>query len=365
GGGPSSDSPVITVRNADEYEIVYVSGNAAGDTVGGTQVLKADVFDRYGNTVPGAVVTFLLVPAGGPDGTAFIRDAVYDTTDGITTSDGDGRATATVHTALTAGDNTVKAKILAGSPPLEEVSFTVSTIATIDHYQVITGVAQETAGNSVGITVRALDGAGNLVIDNTTDVILSALPDNAPVWGPNPVTLKAGTLQTYVTLNDADTYTIASATQGDPSTSGESSSLVIVPAAPALTITATATEDTITANSLSTTDITSSVITDAFGNTVAPGELVTVTPSPGMGTIDTPDQDIPREGNQQAVDATGHIFFRLRSSTTTGTSSVSMESAVGSATGSIDIVFADIPAFACDEIPIPSIVIVGDSVIFK
>ena len=58
GGGPSGASAPVTVGPAGPYEVVKISGDAAGQAVGVSQLLTVEVRDPYGNVVPGTAVIF-------------------------------------------------------------------------------------------------------------------------------------------------------------------------------------------------------------------------------------------------------------------------------------------------------------------
>jgi hypothetical protein len=88
GGGASGSSSAVSVSSAVAYEVVKVSGDTSGVVVGGRKRLKVRVKDEYGNAVSGQVVIFSVVSS--PGGSAYVRDAVADSTDGITNTDGTG-----------------------------------------------------------------------------------------------------------------------------------------------------------------------------------------------------------------------------------------------------------------------------------
>jgi hypothetical protein len=314
------------------------------------------VKDIYGNTVDNQVVTFAI--ASAPDGTASLTDATGDPSDGITITNASGQATVTYQTALTAGTNTINAQILDGTPLAQErVSFTVTTAAGgITYYTVQMSATSTTAGVSKNVTVTAYDSNDNQVDDDATQVDLSPSPGIGLVFGADPVTLNNGTATTTVTTTTVQTYQVKANTLGLPSITGTGPAVTVVAAPPSGTITASATQNTITANGTSTTTITSGVIHDTYGNQVVVGLNVNVTA--GIGGVIV-------GGSPKQVDATGHISFDLRSSTTVGTSTVNMTSATGSATGSINIAFAPKPALACNTAPSPAIVVPGQNVAFS
>lgn len=105
---------------------------------------------------------------------------------------------------------------------------------------------------------------------------------------------------------------------------------------PAQPFTLTASPQAILADGQSTSTIESSAIRDDYDNIVASGELITVTAS--AGDIITADAG-PQEGFQAAVSAAGTITLQLRSTTTSGTSSITAASVRGTATGSTTVTF--------------------------
>jgi hypothetical protein len=355
GDTENGTSPVITVTNGPAYRVVEVSGDALAAPVGVVQPLRTEVSDQWGNPVAGQPVRYLITasPAG-----SFLGDAVADTSDGITSTLAGGRAVARLHASSTAGLNTVTATILDGSPPgRESVTFGVTTVAGgIAYYNVQMNATMTTAGVSKTVTVTAYDGNNNVVNDDATQVLLSGSPGAGLAFQTNPVTLTNGVASTNVTANQAQTYRVRAETSGNPTVNGLGPNVDVVAAAPAGAITATATQSTITANGTSTTTITSGVIRDAFSNQVAQGLLVNVSATIGGAVVG---------GGARSIGADGRISFDLRSSTTVGTSVVSMTSATGTATGSINIAFAPKPALACNNPPVPAIVVPGSSVSFS
>ena len=356
--GVNGTSPAVTVTNGPAYRIVYVSGSSPPSVpVGLVQPLRTEVRDQWGNTVPNEIVTYL--KQSSPPG-AFVADAVSDTSDGITTSVGNGRAVARLHTSTTAGASTVTASILDGSPAgRERVTFNVTSVAGgIAYYTVTMNFYSTTAGVSKTATVTAYDINNNPVDDDVTQVSLTGDPGTGLVFSPPTVTLTNGVATATVTTPVVQSYQVRASTVGLPSVTGLSNPVTVIPGNPsgAGTITASATQNTITATGTSTTTITSGVIKDAFGNTVAVGQNINVSANLGGVIVG---------GSLKAVDATGRISFQLQSSTSTGPCTVNMASALGSATGSIGITFAPKPSLACNTPPTPSIVVPGGSAAFS
>lgn len=364
-GTPSQNgaSPSITVNPGDPFEIVKVSGDATGFAVGANRDLVVNVSDTYGNDTPGAIVLFDVV---SDPGGASVTDTVGVTTDGITTTNAAGRTVATLHTSLTVGDNRVAASILAGIPPNQVDTFTVATQAgAIAYYTVVPATVQALAGNPVSFTVTAFDGQDNQVNDSSTMVVLTLATGVGGVFTQTPIQLQNGSFSTTVTDNTVEVIQIRAETQGGGAL-GLSPLITILPSVPAgvITVASFAPNDTITANSISTTVITTNPIRDAFLNPVGPGRLVTVSTS--LGSIDSPDQDPATPGtNQQVTNASSVLSFRIRSAASPGTASVSMNSVQGSATGAASVVFAPVPVLVTPANPVPSTVTPGTSYAFK
>ncbi|HET6350014.1 MAG TPA: Ig-like domain-containing protein, partial [Candidatus Krumholzibacteria bacterium] len=348
GGGPSGTSTSISVSNAGTYRIAYVSGNTSGLTAGASQVLQASVHDMYGNVVPGALITFSITAA--PDGSGSFTDTDGDPADGIVVTDATGVGHVTYHTALTAGSNQIRGQILDGSPAnQEQVTFTVNTVAGgIVSYTVEMDGLSTVAHAPRNVTITGYDINENPVNDSVTQVALSGNPGVSLVFGTNPVTLTNGVATTTVTTDVVQTYRVLANTVGQPGVNGLGPNVDVLPAPPAGTITATATKNTITADGVSTTTITSGVIKDAYGNQVAAGLAINLVATIG-GSIPT----------STLVAANGRISFTLQSSTTQGLCTVSMTSATGTATGNINITFAPKPAVTANHAPSPNIVVPG------
>ncbi len=364
-GSVNGTSPSIVVSNGPPYRIVTVSGDTTGVTVGSSRSLVAEVRDEYDNTVAGTFVTFFITPSGGIDGTATITESSGNPNDGVVAADANGRAVATLNTALTAGNNTVAATILDGQPlALERVDYTVTTVADqIAYYDVSVDVTNQTVGQAVTVTVQAFDSSNNPVNDTGTQVALSLATGAGPIFGQNPLTLSAGTAQTTVTVNTAQAISVLAETQGNASVNGTSPTVTFVPDVPAGTITATPSPATITANGTSETTVTSAVITDAFGNTVAENTPITVDVNLG-GVIASIDGD-PAPGTQILTNASGVITFQVRSGTTAGAATVIMNSLSGTASGNTGVTFAPLPNLVSNTIPSPDVVALDSPVSFS
>lgn len=101
--------------------------------------------------------------------------------------------------------------------------------------------------------------------------------------------------------------------------------------------TLSANPSSILADGQTTAIITSSVILDAFGNTVADGELIRI--ETDAGTIITADANGATPEIEVAVDQTGAISFEVQSSTQATTAALTAQSTTGTASGSGSLTF--------------------------
>ncbi len=354
GGGASGTSALITVAHAGAYAVTKVTLDPInGVPVGESQLLEVLVRDQFNNPVPGAFVTFATT---GLINDGSFTDTFGDPSDGITSTETNGHATVTFTASLTVGANAVNATILDGAPAAQErVTFTVNTVAGgIAYYTVMMNLYTATAGQARTVTVTAYDDNDNLVNDDVTFVSLSGSPGNGLAFGTNPVQLTNGVASTTVTANLVQTYQVRAQTQGNGAIFGLSDPVTVTPANPAGTITGTPDRPTITANGTSVSTIQSSVITDLHGNQVPAGTQITVNANLGGIIV---------SGSPKLVAANGRITFDLRSSTTLGTCVVTMTSVLGTATGTVNVVFAPPPAFTASNLT-PEVAAPGENVSF-
>jgi len=105
-----------------------------------------------------------------------------------------------------------------------------------------------------------------------------------------------------------------------------------------LTVSASSLE--LPADGTSRTTITTSSLRDQYGNVASEGELVTITTP--LGTVVEPDASSSHAGHQVGVQQ-GFITFQIQAPTSTGSSRVQIRSVRGSATGTIDLLFTELP----------------------
>lgn len=107
-----------------------------------------------------------------------------------------------------------------------------------------------------------------------------------------------------------------------------------VPAAPAGMVTLTAAPDTLVANGLDSTLVTSGTVRDPYGNTIAAGERFTVA---GTGLLPLGDDDPGTAGAQWTVGASGTLSGYARAGAAKGPGFVSVASTRGTAAGSVPV----------------------------
>ena len=158
---------------------------------------------------------------------------------------------------------------------------------------------------------------------------------------------KIGDGQIEITSENLDCTTITQA----------SININLIPGNPADLIKLIAEPSSLEANGSSVSTITSGIIKDRTGNTVANGQEITV--SADLGTIITPDRNAAKPG-VQVLTQDGRIEFQLKSSNWDGYDqvqtqvSVSAQSVQGSASGNTNIIFKDVTAPNAPHIESPS-----------
>ncbi|RMG20055.1 MAG: hypothetical protein D6729_03760 [Deltaproteobacteria bacterium] len=202
---------------------------------------------------------------------------------------------------------------------------TRSTIEVADP-ELLVGGAETTV-----VTVTLRDAGGNALpgqaVTLTSDLgtLLGTVVDHGD--GTYTQTLQAGTV--------AGTATVGFAVDGTPSP--KSATVRFLAAAPDGSIPMVALPTDINADGMERSTITAGPVTDAFGNPVNDGELLTV--STDLGTLLPPDADPATPGLQVATMG-GTASFELQAATVTGTATVSAASVRGNASGSVQVGFS-------------------------
>ncbi|MDD4858488.1 MAG: Ig-like domain-containing protein, partial [Candidatus Krumholzibacteria bacterium] len=199
------------------------------------------------------------------------------------------------------------------------------------------------AGESFSLEIIAYDLNGNEAIeDDTSRVSLGS--NGSAVFSINPATLSNGRTTVTVRDNKAEKLLLRAQTIGGGAASW-SDTITVSPEVPSGTITfASIVPDSITANGTSITAITTQPVRDAYGNVVAQGTLVTVSPS--LGTVQSEDKDSGLSGVQRQTESNGAVSVFIKSSASSGVSTITFQSVTGSASGSATVPFMPAPSCA-------------------
>ncbi|MDZ7860211.1 MAG: Ig-like domain-containing protein [Candidatus Krumholzibacteriota bacterium] len=352
----------LTISPAPAYNIAKINGDTTGVISGDTIELKVSVTDKYLNIVPGEIVHFIITTNLG--GTPVLIDDNGDPGDGLDISDSTGTAACSLVTDINAGTNGVAATILDGDPPSRErTDFNVSTTAgNISRYEISTGNYTHTAGNNFDVEIVAFDMNDNIAYgDDTTQVELSS--DGSALFSNDTLVLSDGSATVIVHDNIAERVVLSARTLGGGALSF-SDTLTIDPDIPSGTIGIySVIPDTITADSRSTSAITTDPITDTFGNIVQEGTQITVSVTDGL--ISSDDMNTSLAGVQRVSGSTGRISVFTRSSGTPGDVTVAFNSVEGSAAGSANLVFAPQPQCQYGGYLAPAVIVPDSSAAFK
>jgi hypothetical protein len=344
GDSLSDWSDLLAIRPGPAYRIVEVRGDTLGVSVGAKVGLKARVSDAYGNAVPSEIVRFVITSSLG--GSPSLWDGTGAPGDGLVLTDATGAAVCSLTTDTHAGNNTVSASILDAYPPaLERVVFSVGTAAgTIARFDVLPDGYTKTAGQIFALQIIAYDLSGNEATqDDTSRVILFS--NGSAVFSVNPVTLTDGRAAVTVRDNKAEKLVLRALTLAGGALSS-SDTISVRPEVPSGAITFfSIIPGTITANGSSVSTITTNPVRDVYGNIVAPGTLVRVTPSLGSVGSEDKDPSTPLTVERQ-TESSGAVSVFIRSGTTSGLSAVQFQSLTGSAGGTANVTFAPPPACA-------------------
>ncbi|RJP60137.1 MAG: hypothetical protein C4541_04675, partial [Candidatus Auribacter fodinae] len=285
----SSDSAVVTGFVSDQYGHSVADGTAITIAISDGTLIAVDA-DPLENGMQvltaNGTITFSFSPDSAEPGTAVISaDSVI------------GSAYGDAQFAFIAGApeqpftlTPQPASILADGQSIATVASTVIR----DIYNNIV-----TAGEL--ITVSASSGTINA---SDEDAVAPGIQVSTAADGKISFSMTSSTISGTVTLS-------AQSVNGNATGSGQ---ILFNAGVPAGTITLTADPDSMMANSGQVSQVSSSIIRDQFGNTVADGTLITVTAD--RGEITTSDADAA-PGIQVSA-ANGKIQFDVRSSLTSG-----------------------------------------------
>lgn len=344
----------VAIDNAAAERLLKVSGDGMVTIAGGDVELVAAVEDRYGNAVDGEGILFRIDSDLG--GSPELSDTTGNSGDGFVFTGPDGAAACILTTDVNAGTNTVIASIQTGDAD----TFNVETVAgDIFSYSVTPDDFEYRAGEQFAVEIVGLDENGNQKIDDFSTIVELGSSTGTTWFSQNPVVLQGGSVSVDAAESTAvDDLRVTAVTQGGGG-SGESEIIVIRPALPAGEIHfLSVIPDTVTANNISRSLITTGTMHDSFGNVVEPGNLITVTTSIGKVTSEDADPSSP-DTVQRATDLSG-VVRAFVASNSVGTATVHFESVEGSASGDTVVVFAPEPSVSYDGYISPSVIVPGD-----
>ncbi|MCC7203175.1 MAG: putative Ig domain-containing protein, partial [Nitrospirae bacterium] len=221
----------------------------------------------------------------------------------------------------------------------------------------VSGVVQIEAKDNYGFTDTGYSGTVNIT-GNSATLRLDTSSGGAFSLGSIPVNM----------VNGAGTFYFRDTVIGTPTITATDAAAILLPAGQQETISAgvpsgiislTPVPAGIVADGVTTSTVTSGVIRDVYGNSVANGTLITVSVS--NGTITTADASGAYPGIQIST-INGVISLVVQSSTLAGISNVTALSVQGSASGSAQITFLPgLPAGTISLTPVPA-AIVADGV---
>ncbi|MBU8922157.1 MAG: T9SS type A sorting domain-containing protein [Bacteroidales bacterium] len=174
---------VIDIQNAAAYQIVETGGDSTGVAAGDSILLRAEVFDRFGNNVSGERVSFSILEGGG----GLVSSQRFSRIDGTTS--------VTCRTGTSAGLNRIRAAILDGNPEgLETRVYEISTIPSTAISYVTLAIEGTTfeAGEEFNCDVQAFDAFDNLITTDNTSILIPFSESASMVFDPDTITLSAG-----------------------------------------------------------------------------------------------------------------------------------------------------------------------------
>ncbi len=325
-------SGIVTVEAQDNFGVLDPGVSGTVDVTSNSATLKLDTSSTglfAGNT--------LIVNIANGVGNFYFKDTASGTPT-ITVTDAGAILTPatqqeTISPAVPSGIITltpVPASIVADG-------VTTSTVTS----GVITDVYGNTVSNGTLITVSTDRGT------ITTADADAGTPGIQVATGSGVISfvVRSGTVSGTANIT-------AASVQGSASGSTQ---ITFLPGVPSGTIALTPSPASMVADGLTTSTVTSGVITDAYGNTVLNGTLITV--STDRGTITTADADAGTPGIQVAT-GSGVISFVVQSGTVSGTANISAVSVQGSAGGSTQITFLPgLPSGAIALTPAPASIV--------
>jgi hypothetical protein len=334
GSGKLGQSNSFTVNPAalDHFVVTNTSsGNIGTQTAGLAFNIRIEARDAFNNIVTSHT-------GGGSAVTISLNSGTINPTTSGNFSNG---VLASQSVTITTAGNDKQINVSGGSPTRTGSSNLFNVLSSsVQSFTVSTISSPQTAGAQFLVTITAKDGpggTGNTATDFTATVNLSL---NSGTLTPSVSgNFTSGVWTGNITVQNlagSSTGKILNANDGAGHT-GASNSFTVNPGAPAGTVTLTPTPNTLPADGVSTSQITSTTIFDSFGNDVGAGKLFTVTLTPSnLGTIVDPDADSGTPGHQVATIG-GLLDFDFQAGTTGGTVNIVVSSVGGTATGSTTI----------------------------
>ncbi|KPJ61688.1 MAG: hypothetical protein AMJ46_01070 [Latescibacteria bacterium DG_63] len=347
---------------------------------GGTQVLSATVRDTFGNLRSGELVSVVLKDAA--DGSLEDDPANPNDTSGGTSiqtgnSDASGIVTVLYRAPQVSGlSDTIDAYCTTVSHGSVSDVFVASTPAGATSLSILPAAAlTDTAGAPMSIVVEATDSFGNLDNSDTSLVKLTTSSatgristDGGLTWSvvnTDSLKLVSGSTQARAKFKDTSAGSITLTAEDAQSVliDATKNNITVTPALPTGTVGVYPDPDTLSADGLSFTLVTTGPFTDAYANNVGSGTKVTV--SCVLGEIVASDVDSLLSGVQLLTAANGTVSFALRAGSSAGIDTVRVCSIEGSASGVAQLVLLDPPLLQYVSGSIsPTAVTTGQSVSF-
>jgi len=372
---PGSGSFFFPNLSAGRVSVLYISANTAEEsTVVATEQVSGSFFQGISTVrsvagAPSGAVTLGATPPTAPaDGAQVVRITSGPVRDRFGNLVSDGRRISVTTTlgrllgtdadgsqpgfqvTTTSGTFFVdlQAPGTAGTAHLQAISVEGSAFGSLDVVftpgaptigQVVLTPEQTTlaAGEAVVLTaeLRTTTGAP-VAATSVSDVRLEITQGTGSL---SSLSLIAGSVRvTYQAATTVEAATVRATEQVSGQGHDDTSLVTSIPGSPGGAFAFQASPDQILADGIETATLTSGPVTDAFGNVVPDGTLITVTTT--RGTLISPDASLALPGLQRTTLA-GAFNVVLRSSTTPGTATVTANSNQGTASGSDDVVFLD------------------------
>lgn len=326
-GTPSQD--ILLTANPSS---IVADGNST------TNITSSIILDEFSNQV----ATGTLITVTVSSGTVITADADINTAGHQIATSSQGTISFIVQSSISASTATVSAQAVNGSaegvlyidfiPGEPSGNIILSAIPNTliagsgQTSSINSSVIKDANGNPVGAGISVTVNTTNGLINNTAQSLQITTDQNSKIQ----FNLTADTNSVVATAQ------VSASTDTGTAQTISALNIPFVAGPPAGTINLTSSPNTITADGSDTAVISSTTITDEYGNTVPEGTLITISTS--WGTILEPDADQTNYPDHQiAVDATGIITFTVQSETVAGTAIISADSVEGTAAGTTQL----------------------------